>query len=134
VTKLSQRSIEIRSEMGEAKTLQLAPETSFLIDGRDGRRTDLQEGQEVRASYSEVEGKDVAVEIRAGHGAGTGSGSGQSGSSSMPQDMGTGAGSSGSMSSDPDPKESPSGLPGPSAADSEPDSKSSGSTESGRRY
>jgi hypothetical protein len=38
------------------------------IDGQDAKLSDLQEGQEVRASFNQVNGEDVAVQIQAGHG------------------------------------------------------------------
>ena len=95
VTKVSEKSVEIQSAQGEAKTLQLVPQTSVKIDGQDAQQSDLEEGQEVRASFNSVEGKDVAVEIRAGHQMGSGS------SDSMHQgtgssDTGSSSGSSGS--------------------------------------
>jgi Cu/Ag efflux protein CusF len=86
VTKVSLRSIAIKSEMGEEKTLQLVPQTSVKVDGQDATHSDLKEGQEVRASFNQVDGRDVAVEIEAGVSTGS-SGSMQGGST------GTGTGS-----------------------------------------
>lgn len=67
VTMVSSREIAIESAQGEKKTLQVVPETVVTIDGRDARPSELQEGQEVRASFNTVEGRDVAVQIKAGH-------------------------------------------------------------------
>lgn len=66
IAKVSRRSISIATDAGEQKTLQLAPETLIVIDGRDAQRSDLEEGQEVRASFNQVYGRDVAVEVHAG--------------------------------------------------------------------
>jgi Cu/Ag efflux protein CusF len=71
VTKVSSRSIAIKSEMGEEKTLELVPQTSVKVDGQDASHADLKEGQEVRASFNQVEGRDVAVEIEAGMSSGS---------------------------------------------------------------
>jgi hypothetical protein len=92
LTKVSARSIAIKSEMGEEKTLQIVPQTTVTIDGRDAHQSDLKEGQEVRASYNHVEGKDVAVEIKAGV-------SGSTGSSGSMQGGATGTGAAGSTGS-----------------------------------
>ncbi|HET8538375.1 MAG TPA: hypothetical protein VFL83_00755 [Anaeromyxobacter sp.] len=70
----------IKSDMGDEKTLSVVPETSVMVDGREAQTAELQEGQPVRASFGEVEGKDVAVEIRAGADASGSSGSGSTGS------------------------------------------------------
>jgi hypothetical protein len=74
---VSPHSVSIQSSQGDTTTLELVPETSILVEGRDGTYADLQEGQPVRASYATVEGHDVAVEIHAG--VGMGSASGQAG-------------------------------------------------------
>lgn len=69
IAKVSRRSISIAADTGEEKTLQLAPETTVVIDGQEAQRSQLQEGQEVRASFNQVYGRDVAVEVHAGEGA-----------------------------------------------------------------
>ncbi len=66
ITRVSRRTLVIASDTGEQKTLFLAPETSIEVDGQDARRTDLQEGQDVRASFNEVNGRDIAVKVRVG--------------------------------------------------------------------
>jgi hypothetical protein len=66
ISSVSGDSLSIRSAVGETKQLQIAPETAVKVDGRDASHASLQEGQPVRASFSEVEGREVAVEIRAG--------------------------------------------------------------------
>ena len=58
--------------MGEEKTLELVPQTMVKVDGQDATRTELKEGQEVRASFNQVEGRDVAVQIEAREATGTG--------------------------------------------------------------
>jgi hypothetical protein len=65
IAKVSPRSLVIRTDTGEETTLQLVPQTGITVDGRDGRRTQLEEGQEVRASFNEVNGREVAVMIEA---------------------------------------------------------------------
>jgi hypothetical protein len=45
------------------RVLEIAPETSITVDGEEATLADLEEGQPVRASFSEVQGRDVAVEI-----------------------------------------------------------------------
>ena len=52
---------------------QVVPQTTVQVDGQDARSADLQEGQPVRASYTDSEGRDVAVEIHAGQDASGGS-------------------------------------------------------------
>ena len=86
VTKVSSSEIAIESAQGESKTLEVVPETLVTIDGRDARPSELQEGQEVRASFNTVEGRDVAVQIKAGHDSGsTGTGSMHGGSTGTMQ-------------------------------------------------
>jgi Cu/Ag efflux protein CusF len=93
VTRVSERSVAIKSDMGEEKTLDLVPQTMVKVDGQDATRTELKEGQEVRASFNQVEGRDVAVQIEAREATSTGG----SGSTMMPgSSTGTGT-DSGSM-------------------------------------
>jgi hypothetical protein len=66
IARVSRRTLVIDSDTGEQKTLFLAPETSIQVDGQDARRSDLQEGQDVRASFNEVNGRDIAVKVRVG--------------------------------------------------------------------
>jgi Cu/Ag efflux protein CusF len=65
VTSISESSVAIQSDMGEEKLLEIVPETLVKIDGQDASRMDLKEGQEVRASFNQVDGRDVAVQIEA---------------------------------------------------------------------
>jgi hypothetical protein len=105
VQKVSKRSLSIRSDQGERHTLVIVPETLITIDGQDGKVTDIKQGQEVRASYNELQGRNVAVKIEAGSSMGgtgssgstSGSSSGMSGSSSSGSSQGSGnmTGSSG---------------------------------------
>lgn len=71
LSRVTRRTVVIDADTGDQRTLYLAPETSFVIDGQDARRTDLQQGQDVRASFSNVEGRDIAVEIHVGEDAAT---------------------------------------------------------------
>lgn len=99
VTRVSELSVAIKSDMGEEKTLELVPQTMVKVDGQDATRTELKEGQEVRASFNQVEGRDVAVQIEAREATSTGG----SGSTMMPgsstgtgtDSMGTGTGTTG---------------------------------------
>lgn len=112
VGKISGDSVSIESGQGESKKLELAPQT--MIDGKADNKEALKEGQEVRASFSQVEGKDVAVEIHSRKGGSSapasegkssgpmGSGStgssGSSGSTGSSGSQGSGDGASGSKS------------------------------------
>jgi len=101
VTKISTREIDIEKSGGEKTTLRIVPETLVTVDGRDAKASQLKEGQEVRASYNEVDGKETAVRIEAGIPSSTGTGSsGSMGSGSTGSgtwDSGTsGSGSTGS--------------------------------------
>ena len=78
ITRVSRRSISIASDTGEQKTLALVPETWVRVEGQDAQRADLKEGQEVRASFNQVNGRDVAVMIDVGQ-----AGADQGSSSSM---------------------------------------------------
>jgi hypothetical protein len=91
VTRISEDSLAIDSDMGMEKTLQLVPQTSVTIDGQDAHRTDLKEGQEIRASFNTVDGEDIAVEIEA-HQSGSMQGGSTGTSGSTPSDLGTGSG------------------------------------------
>jgi hypothetical protein len=77
---VSPHTISIQSSVGDTTTLEIVPETSIVVEGRDGTYADLREGQPVRASYANVEGHDVAVEIHAGVSSATGGTMGTTGS------------------------------------------------------
>lgn len=66
IARISRRTVVIESDAGAQKSLVLAPETAIQVDGQDAHRSDLKEGQEVRASFSEVNGREIAVKVRAG--------------------------------------------------------------------
>jgi hypothetical protein len=105
ISQVSPQSLTIRSDDGADMTLQVVPQTTVQIDGQDASSTDLQEGQPVRASYSDAEGRDVAVEIHAGQGASGGSSgalpdSGSTGSGSTDTGSSTGSGDTGTTGSD----------------------------------
>jgi hypothetical protein len=62
VTAVSASSVSIETDTG-TRVLEIAPETSITVDGEEATFAELAEGEPVRASYSEVEGRDVAVAI-----------------------------------------------------------------------
>jgi hypothetical protein len=66
LSKVSQDSVTIESGQGEKHELKLVGQTMIRMNGKDASRTQLQEGQEVRASFSEHGGQQVAVRIEAG--------------------------------------------------------------------
>jgi hypothetical protein len=66
VESLSGRSLSIQSDMGDSRTLEIVPETIITVDGREGSSSDIREGQPIRASFNEQDGKQVAVKIEAG--------------------------------------------------------------------
>jgi hypothetical protein len=69
IARVSRRMVVIQSDAGERSSLFLVPETTIEVDGQDAHRSDLKQGQEVRASFDEVNGRNIAVKIRAGQGA-----------------------------------------------------------------
>jgi hypothetical protein len=66
LSKVSQDSVTIESGQGEKHELKLVGQTRIRMDGKDASRAQLREGQEVRASFSEHGGQQVAVRIDAG--------------------------------------------------------------------
>jgi hypothetical protein len=82
IARVSRRMLVIDSETGDQKTLFLAPETAILIDGQDAQRSELQQGQDVRASFNEVDGRPIAVKVRVGTASGSSSSSSSTGSGS----------------------------------------------------
>jgi hypothetical protein len=67
VESVSSGSLSIASDMGgAAKTLHVVPETVITVEGRDGLIADIKEGEQVRASFNEQDGRQVAVKIEAG--------------------------------------------------------------------
>lgn len=63
VSKFAKRSISIKSEQGEAKTLKIVPQTVVTMNGKTAKPSQIKQGQQVRASYNEQDGQDVAVTI-----------------------------------------------------------------------
>jgi hypothetical protein len=55
-------SVTIETAPG-TRVLEIAPETSITVDGVEATVDELEEGQPVRASFSAVQGRDVAVEL-----------------------------------------------------------------------
>jgi Cu/Ag efflux protein CusF len=86
ISKASPDSLEIQSADGTMQQLSLADQTMVTVDGRDAHASDLTPGQDVRASFNQQDGRNVAVKIEAGQSmggssSGSTSGSGSSGSS-----------------------------------------------------
>ncbi len=63
VTRMSESSVSIQPILGAERTLEIVPQTTVKVDGRETTPLDIREGQEVRASFDEVDGRGVAVEI-----------------------------------------------------------------------
>ncbi len=63
VTRMSSYSVSIQPIMGEERTLEIVPQTVVRVDGRDATPLELKEGQEIRASFNQMDGRDVAVKI-----------------------------------------------------------------------
>jgi len=66
VSSMTSGTLSIASDTGGARTLHVVPETIITVDGRDARIADIKEGEQVRASFTEQEGRPVAVKIEAG--------------------------------------------------------------------
>jgi hypothetical protein len=69
IARVARRFLVIQSDSGDQSTLFIVPETTIQVDGQDAHRSDLKEGQDVRASFDEQDGHYVAVKIRASAGA-----------------------------------------------------------------
>jgi len=106
---VSSDTVSIQSVQGDTTTLEIVPQTSIKIDGRDATYAELEEGQQVRASFNQVEGRDVAVEIDVGRSpSDAASGSSGSAQGAGSPDLGS-SGSSGGSS--PDTSSTPGGSP-----------------------
>lgn len=68
----SDSSLVIESSSGERQTLSLVDQTVVTMDGRQSSVSSLEAGQDVRASFNEQDGKNVAVKIEAQPKAGAG--------------------------------------------------------------
>lgn len=67
VAKVSKGELRIAPQGGgEAKTLKIVKETVVTVNGKDAKPGQLKQGQQVRASYNQVEGQDTAVKIEVG--------------------------------------------------------------------
>jgi Cu/Ag efflux protein CusF len=97
VQKVSGDAITIASQDGTPKQLKVSEATLVEIDGQQGKATDIKEGQQVRASFNQVDGEDVAVKIVSGS-AGSSSSSGSSWGSGS---SGTGSSSTGTANQPP---------------------------------
>jgi hypothetical protein len=96
VASASDDELVIESDQGSRQTLRIVDETLVTVDGQDRKATDLKEGQQVRASFNELEGKQVAVKVEAG-GMGSGSMGGTSGSMGTTGTTGSTGGESGTQ-------------------------------------
>lgn len=63
IGEVSPTAVTIQTDQGDTKKLDLADETSITVDGEDATAAELQEGQQVRASFNEVDGREVAVKL-----------------------------------------------------------------------
>jgi hypothetical protein len=66
VSKVSDEEISIKPKSGQAKTLKINQDTTVSINGKDAKPSQLKQGQQVRASFENVSGDDVAVKIEVG--------------------------------------------------------------------
>lgn len=65
VLDVTPESVSIDTRDGQTKTLEIVPQTVVTLDGQSATPADIQQGQEVRASYNTQDGRDVAVTISA---------------------------------------------------------------------
>ncbi len=65
VIRASSDSVTIDAGQGQERTLEIVPQTLVTLDGQSAMPGDIQQGQDVRASYSTQDGRDVAVQIEA---------------------------------------------------------------------
>jgi hypothetical protein len=56
-------SISVRSDTGQSKTLRIVAQTSITRDGVDVQGSQIQAGDQVHASFNQVQGDDIAVVI-----------------------------------------------------------------------
>lgn len=66
VASAGQDSVSISTDSGDTRTLRIVPETTVQLNGQDVSGAELQEGLPVRASFDQVSGEDVAVQVWAG--------------------------------------------------------------------
>ena len=66
ISKVSGKSLSIKSAQGESKTLKIVPETVVTVNGKTVKPSQIKAGRPVRASYNEQDGQDVAVRIDVG--------------------------------------------------------------------
>lgn len=65
IANASDRAIVIDSNDGQRQTLSLADQTVVTLDGQQSSASSLEAGQDVRASFNEQDGRNVAVKIEA---------------------------------------------------------------------
>ncbi len=67
VTDLTSDAISIDPGPGEAlRTLRIVPQTVITVGGQAATAAEIRQGDDVRASYRDVDGEDVAVRIASG--------------------------------------------------------------------
>ncbi len=64
-------SLVIESDKGERHTLAVVDQTTVMVDGSDSSASALMAGQDVRASFNEQDGRNVAVKVEAMRAPGT---------------------------------------------------------------
>lgn len=121
IREASESSVTISSQAGDRRILEIAPETTITVDGMEAGGADLEEGRAVRASYNEVDGRQVAVRIEVGEDA--------SSEALEPKELGVGA-TTGSSPSDTSSSSGGASEPGASSASGASDvgSSSAGSS------
>lgn len=85
-------SVTVETEQGDKRTLQIVPQTTVQLDGKDASAAELAQGEPVRASFDVVEGQEVAVKVQAGDTGATeaaSQGTGSSAAEQGPGDQGT---------------------------------------------
>jgi hypothetical protein len=112
---VSAYALVVQSDQGGVRILEIVPETSIMLNDEDASYADLQEGQPIRASFANVEGHDVAVEIHVyGSGSSAAAGSPGTGSPASPDvSPGTAPDTSASPGSVPSPEPGSVPAPGP---------------------
>jgi Cu/Ag efflux protein CusF len=63
IGEVSPSSVTVETDLGDMKVLEIAAETEITVAGHDATAAELQEGQQVRASFNEVDGREVAVKL-----------------------------------------------------------------------
>jgi hypothetical protein len=73
IAEVTGSSLTIDTDLGATQVLEIAPETSITVGGAEATWAEVRQGQPVRASFNEVDGRDVAVAVEVGGPASLGS-------------------------------------------------------------